>query len=192
MKRIHSALASRDEPKSLGWDLTRRTERSLGLRVNMYKILAATAAFSLIFGYAFAQTTRTSPSSSSTTSTIPSSSSTSPNSPCASTNPTSPCYAAKSPRNPCFDAATPDKPCSTTITPGSVSSPPPPPSAAATPQSVVRAITEDQAKAQIEANGYSSVSRLRKDSEGIWRGKAAKDGLQVDVTLDTKGKVTAN
>jgi hypothetical protein len=192
MKRIHSALASTDEPRVLGWDLTRRTERPLVLRVNMYKILAATAALSLTFGCAFAQTTRTNPSSSSTTSTIPSSSSTSPNSPCASTNPTSPCYAAKSPRNPCYDAAAPGKPCSTTITPSSQVSPTPSPSAAATPQADVRAFTEDQAKAQIEAKGYSIVSRLRKDAEGIWRGKAAKDGLQVDVTLDAKGKVTAN
>ena len=157
----------------------------------MHKILAATAALSLTFGCAFAQTTRTNRSAASTTSTIPSSSSTSPNSPCASTNPTSPCYAAKSPRNPCFDAAAPGKPCSTTTTPNSQNSPVPPPSAAATPPSVVRAVTEDQARAQIEANGYSSVSGLRKDVEGNWRGKAAKDGLQVNVTLDTKGKVTA-
>lgn len=157
----------------------------------MQKILAATAALSLTVSCAFAQTTRTNPSAASTTSTIPSSSSTSSNSPCASTNPTSPCYAAKSPRNPCFDAAAPGKPCSTTITPNYQNSPVPPPWAAATPQSVVRAVTEDQARTQIEANGYSSVSGLRKDVEGNWRGKAAKDGLQVNVTLDTKGKVTA-
>lgn len=169
----------------------RRIERPVVLGVNMRKILAATAAFSLTFGCAFAQTTRTNPSASSTTSTVPSSSSTSPNSPCASTNPTSPCYAARSPRNPCFDAAAPGKPCSTTTTPGSVSAPVPPSSAAAAPPSVVRAITEDQARTQIEANGYSSVSRLRKDAEGIWRGKATKDGLQVNVNLDVKGKVTA-
>jgi hypothetical protein len=62
--------------------------------------------------------------------------------------------------------------------------------AVATP-TAVRAVTEDQARAQIEANGYSSVSGLRKNTEGIWRGKATKDGLQVNVTLDTKGKVTA-
>jgi hypothetical protein len=158
----------------------------------MHKILAAVAGFSLFFDCASAQTTRTNPSASSTTSTVPFSSSTSPNSPCASINPTSPCYAAKSPRNPCFDAANPSKPCSTTTTPGSLKPPAPPPSAAAAPQAVVRALTEDQAKAQIEANGYSTVSRLRKDAEGTWRGKAIKDGLQVDVTLDVTGKVTAN
>ena len=188
MKRIHSALASSDEPKSLGWDLTRPTERPL----NMHKILAATAALSLIFGCAFAQTTRTGPSASSTTQTVPSSSSTSPNSPCSSTNPTSPCYTAKAPRNPCYDAAAPDKPCSTTTTPSSQASPVPSPSATTTPQSSVRAFTGDQAKAQIEANGYSSVSGLRKDAEGTWRGKAVKDGLPADVTLEVKGNDTAN
>ena len=192
MKRKRSVLASRDEPRSLRSDLIRRTERPLVLRVNMHKILAATAAFSLTFGCAFAQTTRTNPSASSTTPTVPFSSSTSPNAPCASTNPTSPCYAAKSPRNPCYDAAAPGVPCSTTITPSSQISPAPAPSAAATPQADVRAITKDQAKAQIEANGFSSVSGLRKDAAGVWHARAAKDGLQVDVTLDVKGKVTSN
>jgi hypothetical protein len=168
----------------------RRVELPLVPGVKMQKILAAAAAFSLTFGCAFAQTTRTNPSAGSTTSTLPSISATSPNSPCASTNPTSPCFSAKSPRNPCFDAAAPGKPCSTTTTPSTLNSPAPPPSAVATP-SVVRAITEDQARAQIEADGYSSVSGLRKNAEGIWRAKATKDGLQVNVTLDTKGKVTA-
>jgi hypothetical protein len=168
----------------------RRVKRSLVPGVKMHKVLAAVAAFSLTFGCAFAQTTRTNPSAGSTTSTLPSISSTSPNSPCASTNPTSPCYSAKSPRNPCFDAAAPGKPCSTTTTPNNLNSPAPPPLAVATP-TAVRAVTEDQARAQIEANGYSSVSGLRKNTEGIWRGKATKDGLQVNVTLDTKGNVTA-
>src|SRR6185437_1446962 len=158
MKRKRSVLTSRDEPRSLKSDLIRRTGRPLVLRVNMHKILAATAAFSLTFGCAFAQTTRTNPSASSTTPTVPFSSSTSPNAPCASTNPT----------NPCYDAAAPGVPCSTTITPSSQISPAPSPSAAATPQADVRAITKDQAKAQIEAKGFSSVSGLRKDAEGIW------------------------
>jgi len=158
----------------------------------MHKIVVVAAVLSSICGCAFAQTTRTNPSAGSTTSTLPSSSSTSPNNPCASTNPTSPCYAAKSPRDPCFDAAAPGKPCSTTTTPGSVNSQTPAPVAAVAPPSAARAVTEDQAKAQIEANGYSSVSRLRKDAEGTWRGKATKDGLQVNVTLDAKGKVTSD
>lgn len=184
MKQIQFGLAPGRGPKSSRSDIV--------LRVDVKQLLAAAAAFSLMFGTAFAQTTRTNPSAASSTSTLPSSSATSPNSPCASTNPTSPCFAAKSPRNPCYDAANPNKPCSTTTTPSSLSSPEPLPLPAAKPQLETRAFTEDQAKAQIEAEGYSSVSRLRRDAEGIWRGKAEKDGLQVNVTLDTRGKVTAN
>jgi hypothetical protein len=153
----------------------------------MRAFVVTAAALSLISDCAFGQTTRTSPSSSASSSTIPSSSSTSPNSPCNSTNPTSPCYSAKAPRNPCYDAVAPDKPCSLGTTPYSQ----PSPQAAKTPQSSVRAFTKDQAKSNIEAKGYSSVSGLLKDSEGVWRGKAQKDGLPVNVTLDQKGDVTA-
>jgi hypothetical protein len=56
----------------------------------------------------------------------------------------------------------------------------------------VRAFAEDQARSQIEAKGFSSISGLRKDAKGIWRGKAEKDGLPVNVTIDVNGHVTAN
>ena len=56
----------------------------------------------------------------------------------------------------------------------------------------VRAFTEDQAKSQIEAKGYSSVTGLRRDAKGIWSGKAVKDGIPVNVTLDLSGNVAAN
>jgi hypothetical protein len=166
MKRIISALTSRK------W------------------ALVAAAALSLTFDCAFGQTTRTSPSVSSTSKTIPSSSSTSPNSPCSS-NPSSPCYSANAPRNPCYSAVAPNEPCSNTITPNSQTSSAPPPPAATTPQATVRAFTQDQAKSQIEAKGYSNVSGLRKDAKGIWRGKAVKDGLPASVTLDADGNVAA-
>jgi hypothetical protein len=152
-------------------------------------LIVATAALSLISDCAFGQTTRTGPSASSTSKSIPSSSSTSPNSPCYPSNPTSPCYSANAPRNPCYSAVAPNEPCSTTATPNSQALPAP--AAAKTPQSAVRAFTEDQAKSQIEANGYSSVSGLRKDAKGIWQGKAAKDGSPANVTLDVNGHVTA-
>jgi cytoskeletal protein RodZ len=154
----------------------------------MRAFLFATAVLSLISGGAFGQTTRTSPFSSSTSKSTPSSSSTSPNSPCASTNPSSPCYSANAPRNPCYSAITPDEPCSTTITPSTNT-----PSAAAATirQSTVHAVTEDQAKSQIEAQGYPGISGLRKDAKGVWRGTVVKDGSTVNVTLDEKGNVTA-
>jgi len=47
-----------------------------------------------------------------------------------------------------------------------------------------------QAKARIEARGYSNVSGLHKDNHGIWRGDATlKDGKPVEVTLDLEGNI---
>jgi hypothetical protein len=51
--------------------------------------------------------------------------------------------------------------------------------------------TEGQAKSRIEANGYADVSGLQKDDNGVWRGKAKKDGKSVDVALDFQGNVVA-
>jgi hypothetical protein len=155
-------------------------------------IFAATALLGLCLDRASGQTTRTNPSSASTSKSIPASSSTSPNSPCSTTNPTSPCYSANAPKNPCFSAVAPDQPCSTTVTPSSQALPPPPKPAAVTRPSSDRAFTADQAKSQIEAEGYANISALRKDTRGIWRGKAVKDGAPVNVTLDAEGKVTSN
>lgn len=49
--------------------------------------------------------------------------------------------------------------------------------------------TEGQAKSRIEAAGYSNVSDLRKDNDGIWRGKADKGGSKTEVSLDFQGNV---
>jgi hypothetical protein len=194
MRLVHLALISANRSKSSVPDFTRRKNRPLelhfGKQAQMKAIRVVTVALSLISDSAFGQTTRTSPSATSTSPTIPSASSTSANSPCNSSNPTSPCYSARAPRNPCYSATSPNEPCSTTTTPYARTSPPPKP--ATTPQAAVHAFTEDQAKAQIEAKGYSRVSRLRKDAEGYWRGNAEKDGVEVNVTLDENGNVTAN
>jgi putative membrane protein len=48
-----------------------------------------------------------------------------------------------------------------------------------------------QAKDRIEKSGYSSVSGLTKDANGVWRGKASKDGNTSDVSLDYQGNVSA-
>jgi hypothetical protein len=51
-------------------------------------------------------------------------------------------------------------------------------------------LNEAQAKARIEAKGYSRVSGLHKDSHGIWRGDALlKDGRPVEVILDLEGNI---
>ncbi|WP_136622538.1 MULTISPECIES: DUF4142 domain-containing protein [Mesorhizobium] len=51
--------------------------------------------------------------------------------------------------------------------------------------------TEDQAKSRIQDAGYSDVSALTKDDQGIWRGKANKDGKSTGVALDYQGNVVA-
>lgn len=52
--------------------------------------------------------------------------------------------------------------------------------------------TEGQAKDRAIAHGFSSVSDLKKDGDGIWRGSAMQDGKSVQVAVDYKGNVVAN
>jgi|SRR5690242_6170881 hypothetical protein len=59
------------------------------------------------------------------------------------------------------------------------------------PVSGANSFTEGQARSRIEANGFSEVSGLSKDGNGVWRGKAKKDGKNVEVSLDFQGNVIA-
>src|SRR3954462_5322843 len=49
--------------------------------------------------------------------------------------------------------------------------------------------TEGEAKSRIEARGYTGVTQLQKDDNGVWRGRATKDGKPVEVSLDYQGNV---
>lgn len=49
--------------------------------------------------------------------------------------------------------------------------------------------TEGQAKSKIEEAGYSKVSDLKKDGNGVWRGKASKGGSSTSVSVDFEGNV---
>lgn len=51
--------------------------------------------------------------------------------------------------------------------------------------------TEGQAKDRIVAAGFTSLSTLNKDGDGIWRGNAMKDGKSVKVAVDFKGNVVS-
>lgn len=51
--------------------------------------------------------------------------------------------------------------------------------------------TEGQAKDRIVAAGFTSVSSLAKDGDGVWRGSATKDGKSVKVAVDFKGNVVS-
>lgn len=50
--------------------------------------------------------------------------------------------------------------------------------------------TEKQAQDHIAKSGFSNVSPLKKDGNGVWRGTAVKDGHTVPVGLDFKGNVS--
>jgi hypothetical protein len=49
--------------------------------------------------------------------------------------------------------------------------------------------TEGQAKSKIEEAGYKNVTALKKDDNGVWRGKASKGGSSADVSVDFQGNV---
>ena len=49
--------------------------------------------------------------------------------------------------------------------------------------------TEGEAKSRIEKMGFASVTDLKKDEHGVWRGHAMKNGQRVAVALDFQGNV---
>jgi hypothetical protein len=59
------------------------------------------------------------------------------------------------------------------------------------PQPGANSFTEAQARSRIEAAGFSDVSALHKDDQGIWRGRAIRNGKQVGVAMDFRGNVSA-
>jgi hypothetical protein len=124
---------------------------------------------------AFAQTQPTRPSAYATFPTLPTfpTAALGPCYPYSSFNPTSSCYTGTPYRS--YSAVEPfefHNPTNRPALPGSAS------------------LDGDQAKLRIEAKGYLNVSRLEKDSRGIWRGNATmKDGRPVEVTFDLEGNV---
>ena len=62
----------------------------------------------------------------------------------------------------------------------------------ATPVSGANSFTETQAKSRLERSGFTSISPLAKDDNGIWRGTASKDGKSQAVAVDFQGNIIAN
>ena len=60
----------------------------------------------------------------------------------------------------------------------------------AAPAAGANSFTEAQAKNRIEAAGFTGVDQLQKDDQGIWRGRAQRNGQQVSVSLDYQGNVS--
>ena len=50
--------------------------------------------------------------------------------------------------------------------------------------------TMGEAESRITSAGYSEVTGLKKDAQGIWRGTAKKGGNTIPVSLDYQGNVT--
>ena len=50
--------------------------------------------------------------------------------------------------------------------------------------------TEGQAREHIAKSGFTNVSSLTKDANGVWRGTAMRSGHKVQVGLDFKGNVS--
>jgi hypothetical protein len=57
------------------------------------------------------------------------------------------------------------------------------------PVAGANSFTEGQAKSRIEEAGYAGVTDLKKDDNGVWRGKATKGGATTDVSIDFQGNV---
>jgi hypothetical protein len=57
------------------------------------------------------------------------------------------------------------------------------------PAAGANSFTEAQAKSHIEKAGYTNVSGLIKDKDGLWRGKAYNGSATVAVALDYQGNV---
>ena len=57
------------------------------------------------------------------------------------------------------------------------------------PVAGANSFTEGQAKSRIEKMGFANVTDLKKDDNGVWRGRTMKSGQTVDVSVDYQGNV---
>ncbi len=137
--------------------------------------LALTAAALVVAaGTAFAQTSATTPNSAGTTAATPSQVQTG-TTPSAGPSPTS------------AQGATGTAQGATGAAQGATGAAPS--QAATTPAPGRNSFTQRQAASRIRRAGYTDVSGLKKDGQGVWRGTAKKSGSQVGVSLDYKGNV---
>jgi hypothetical protein len=57
------------------------------------------------------------------------------------------------------------------------------------PTSGANSFTKGQAEGRLKKAGYSNITSLMKDKDGLWHAQATKDGKQTNVSLDFKGDV---
>jgi putative membrane protein len=60
------------------------------------------------------------------------------------------------------------------------------------PAKGANSFTMSEASSRIAKNGFTNVTGLAKDADGVWRGHADKDGTNAAVWLDYKGNVGTN
>ena len=63
------------------------------------------------------------------------------------------------------------------------------PDATGGPTAGANSFTKGQAEGRLKKAGYSNITGLTKDKDGLWRAQAVKDGKQTSVSLDFKGDV---
>jgi len=130
------------------------------------RFMTITAATLLVTGAAFAQTTNPAPSGSTM--------------PPASPGTASPTGSSNRAVNPTGNA-----PSSATAT-GTTNI-----VAASALEKGANSFTEAQARSRLEGAGLSNITDLKKDDQGIWRGKAMQAGKSVNVGFDYKGNIAA-
>ena len=59
----------------------------------------------------------------------------------------------------------------------------------AAPVKGANSFTEREARERVLGRGYRNVSQLRIDRDGVWRGTAELNGIQIEVAVDYKGNV---
>jgi len=62
---------------------------------------------------------------------------------------------------------------------------------AKTPARGANSFTEAQARSRIATAGYTHISALAKDKDGLWQGTASLHGHKKHVALDYKGNVSS-
>lgn len=75
-------------------------------------------------------------------------------------------------------------------TPTTSPAPAPAPADANAPLPGANSFTEGPAKSRLEANGYSAISELEKDDNGVWKGTDPHGGQPVTVSVDYRGNIT--
>ena len=49
--------------------------------------------------------------------------------------------------------------------------------------------TEGQARGRLEEHGFSAITNLRRDDNGLWRATASRSGTSSDVAMDFRGRI---